>query len=116
MGDVPWSSRNTLDRRTVLRWGVRAALASPIAAAAALGLGAEDAVAADVRARSAFPRDGSRQLAADVVFRGPATRPVLALTIDDGPSARWTPLALALLDRHGIPATFFLVGARAERW
>lgn len=38
----------------------------------------------------------------------------IALTIDDGPDPRWTPQVLALLDRHGLKATFFLVGYRVR--
>jgi peptidoglycan-N-acetylglucosamine deacetylase len=34
----------------------------------------------------------------------------IALTFDDGPNPRWTPLLLDLLARHNIRATFFLVG------
>jgi len=37
------------------------------------------------------------------------------LTIDDGPDPRDTPRILDLLDRHRAQATFFLIGARAER-
>lgn len=37
------------------------------------------------------------------------------LTIDDGPSAIWTPKVLDILKRAKVPATFFLVGWRAER-
>lgn len=44
--------------------------------------------------------------------RGPA-RPLLALTIDDGPHPVSTPIWLDLLRRHGIKATFFCPGARA---
>ena len=39
----------------------------------------------------------------------------LALTFDDGPSPDQTPRVLEQLDRHGVRATFFLVGAQAER-
>jgi peptidoglycan/xylan/chitin deacetylase (PgdA/CDA1 family) len=39
----------------------------------------------------------------------------VALTFDDGPDAAWTPRVLDILARHGAPATFFLVGARADR-
>ena len=37
---------------------------------------------------------------------------VVALTFDDGPDPRWTPKILAVLERHRVPATFFLVGSR----
>ncbi|MHB8464048.1 MAG: bifunctional polysaccharide deacetylase/glycosyltransferase family 2 protein [Acidimicrobiales bacterium] len=35
----------------------------------------------------------------------------IALTFDDGPDPRWTPQVLAVLRRHGVPATFFVIGA-----
>ncbi|GIM97629.1 chitooligosaccharide deacetylase [Paractinoplanes toevensis] len=38
------------------------------------------------------------------------TRPLVALTFDDGPAPRYTPLFLDVLEDAGIPATFFMVG------
>lgn len=38
----------------------------------------------------------------------------VALTFDDGPDPRWTPLVLDALGDLGVPATFFLVGGAAE--
>jgi peptidoglycan/xylan/chitin deacetylase (PgdA/CDA1 family) len=40
---------------------------------------------------------------------------VVALTFDDGPDPRWTPGVLAALAEAGARATFFCVGAAAER-
>ena len=37
----------------------------------------------------------------------------VVLTFDDGPS-RWTPKVLDVLDRHGVKATFFVIGTRAS--
>ncbi|OZM72291.1 bi-functional transferase/deacetylase [Amycolatopsis antarctica] len=37
----------------------------------------------------------------------------IALTFDDGPDPRWTPEVLAVLRKHGVRATFFVVGSRA---
>lgn len=37
----------------------------------------------------------------------------IALTFDDGPDKRWTPQILSVLARNHVPATFFVVGARA---
>ncbi len=37
----------------------------------------------------------------------------VALTFDDGPDPLWTPKVLDVLRRHGVPATFFVVGRRA---
>ncbi len=51
------------------------------------------------------------------IRRGPPGEqgaPRLYLTFDDGPSTRWTPPILDLLDRYGARATFFPVGAYAS--
>jgi peptidoglycan/xylan/chitin deacetylase (PgdA/CDA1 family) len=39
----------------------------------------------------------------------------LALTFDDGPDPRWTPLVLDLLESRGHRGTFFVIGDRAAR-
>lgn len=41
-------------------------------------------------------------------------RGLVALTFDDGPNPTWTPQILAVLQRYGVPATFFDVGMNAE--
>lgn len=52
----------------------------------------------------------------DVVFRfGSSSRPLVALTFDDGPDDVYTPRILDVLRRYGAPATFFVVGAMVER-
>ncbi len=53
---------------------------------------------------------------ARTIRRGPPGEgaPRFYLTFDDGPSTRWTPPTLDLLDRYGARATFFPVGAYAE--
>lgn len=48
--------------------------------------------------------------------RGPADRPWVALTFDDGPDPATTPLLLDLLRRERIPAAFFFVGEAARRY
>ena len=45
---------------------------------------------------------------------GISRHPHVALTYDDGPDTS-TPRFLDLLDRHGVTATFFLLGAHVER-
>ena len=45
-----------------------------------------------------------------------AARHEVALTIDDGPDPVVTPQVLELLARYGVPATFFVIGTRAERY
>ncbi len=59
-------------------------------------------------------RGRSSNAFAPSVWRGPASKRVLALTFDDGPSES-TERILALLDRFGARATFFQCGANAER-
>ncbi len=44
-----------------------------------------------------------------VVNRGPASKRRIALTFDDGPGPQ-TPQFLDVLKRHGVPATFFVLG------
>jgi peptidoglycan/xylan/chitin deacetylase (PgdA/CDA1 family) len=38
----------------------------------------------------------------------------VVLTFDDGPDARWTRPVLDVLDRHGVSATFFMVGEQVR--
>jgi peptidoglycan-N-acetylglucosamine deacetylase len=38
---------------------------------------------------------------------------VIALTFDDGPSARYTPQILDILEKNGVHATFFVIGQNA---
>ncbi|MGO9803365.1 MAG: polysaccharide deacetylase family protein [Steroidobacteraceae bacterium] len=47
---------------------------------------------------------------------GAAARGEVAITIDDGPDPEVTPAVLALLDRHGVRASFFCVGERIARF
>jgi peptidoglycan/xylan/chitin deacetylase (PgdA/CDA1 family) len=49
------------------------------------------------------------------IFCGPADSRQLALTIDDGPSGEGSDRLLAVLKRHGVPATFFLIGSHLQR-
>lgn len=39
----------------------------------------------------------------------------IALTFDDGPDPRYTPQLLDLLQEHGVKATFFVLGSKAEQ-
>ncbi|WP_026671882.1 polysaccharide deacetylase family protein [Alkalihalobacterium bogoriense] len=49
-----------------------------------------------------------------VVLRGDTTQLQVALTFDDGPDPRFTPQVLDILNQYNVPATFFVMGARAE--
>jgi peptidoglycan-N-acetylglucosamine deacetylase len=56
-----------------------------------------------------------RWFSADVIKKGLTNQPKICLTFDDGPNPGITPFVLDILARNRIPATFFLVGYRAER-
>jgi peptidoglycan/xylan/chitin deacetylase (PgdA/CDA1 family) len=49
-----------------------------------------------------------------IATRGSRTSRKVALTFDDGPNPATTPRLLELLARHGVRATFFVVGKRVE--
>src|SRR5215469_4634174 len=49
----------------------------------------------------------------DICFRGNADRKRLFLTIDDSPSES-TPEILVVLQKHNVPATFFIIGNRVH--
>jgi peptidoglycan/xylan/chitin deacetylase (PgdA/CDA1 family) len=51
-----------------------------------------------------------------VISRRKTGRRAVALTFDDGPDPDVTPRLLDLLRRHGVQATFFVAGERAERY
>ncbi|MEK3987228.1 polysaccharide deacetylase family protein [Paenibacillus sp. VTT E-133280] len=50
------------------------------------------------------------------VFRKGTGQNEFALTFDDGPDPRFTPLLLDLLKKYDAKATFFVVGSNAERY
>jgi peptidoglycan-N-acetylglucosamine deacetylase len=56
------------------------------------------------------------QVFGDYVARVDIDEPVVALTFDDGPHPIHTVGVLDVLDRHGIKATFFLMGRNIERF
>lgn len=51
----------------------------------------------------------------DTILSVHTTRPIVALSFDDGPDRRWTPQVLDALARHGAHATFFDEGDHAEQ-
>lgn len=53
-------------------------------------------------------------LTGDVICRVETDQPVVALTFDDGPTARGVDWVLPTLEAHGARATFFLTGAESE--
>ena len=50
------------------------------------------------------------------LFHGDTSRSEIALTFDDGPHPRDTPQVLDVLEKHGVQATFFLIGQDIERY
>jgi peptidoglycan/xylan/chitin deacetylase (PgdA/CDA1 family) len=50
-----------------------------------------------------------------VVTSVKTNRPIVALTFDDGPHPESTPAVLAVLDKYGARATFFMIGELAEK-
>ena len=60
----------------------------------------------------AFVKNAVMDRIPGVLRRGPTVTKRVALTFDDGPDERTRDL-LDLLDRHGVPATFFLCGTHA---
>jgi peptidoglycan/xylan/chitin deacetylase (PgdA/CDA1 family) len=50
------------------------------------------------------------------ISRVSSDRPCVALTFDDGPNPRATPLILDALAARGVRATFFVLGRHVERW
>ena len=56
------------------------------------------------------------QLFGDYVARIETREKVVALTFDDGPHPIHTLRMLDLLDRHGVKATFFMMGRNVERF
>jgi peptidoglycan/xylan/chitin deacetylase (PgdA/CDA1 family) len=55
-------------------------------------------------------------LVGDVVCQVETSRPVVALSLDDGPTPEGVDAVLAALQRRNVRATFFLIGNRMERW
>jgi peptidoglycan/xylan/chitin deacetylase (PgdA/CDA1 family) len=55
------------------------------------------------------------QLFGEIVPRVETSTPLVALTFDDGPTARYTEAVLDILRENGVKATFFVVGQALER-
>lgn len=99
-----------MDRRAFLgRAGLVAAGAIP-----GVGIGLVTESAEGSAARTVTPTGLRDARVATVRFREQPAGRLVALTIDDGPTAEWTPQVLRILAYYGVPATFFLVGQRAQ--
>lgn len=104
-----------MDRRRFLTMGGVAAAA---AVAAGGGTLAVEEYRMDTMARSGHSVGRHRPPGIEtttVVWRVPASQPVVAITFDDGPDPRYTPGILATLAERDIPATFFLQGNHVKR-
>jgi len=54
------------------------------------------------------------RLTPNILYRIGTTKPLVALSFDDGPNPQFTPQVLELLRQNDARATFFLIGERAE--
>ncbi len=50
-----------------------------------------------------------------IFWRADVSEPVVALSFDDGPHPTFTPRLLDILEKHDVPATFFLIGRYVRR-
>ena len=55
-------------------------------------------------------RSTTWQIMGDLIHHGDRNQKVIALTFDDGPTAKYTAEILEILKAHQVPATFFLIG------
>ena len=69
---------------------------------------------AGAAAHGAFHRNS--RVFGSVMGRLPTRERFIALTFDDGPNPDATPRILDTLSQFGVRATFFILGAHAERW
>lgn len=81
--------------------------------AGSLSLNANDAVAAQASEKTKSTPPVEPGITFDWVH---VDGPYIALTFDDGPSAKLTPKLLDLLAAHHIKATFFLIGENAAEY
>lgn len=56
----------------------------------------------------------TKQLFGEIIARIDTNEPVIALTFDDGPTARFTGDVLTMLKEHDVKATFFVTGRETE--
>ncbi|MFY0543975.1 polysaccharide deacetylase family protein [Brevibacillus sp. H7] len=50
------------------------------------------------------------------IHRIDTQKKVVALTFDDGPDAKYTPMILEVLHKNGVPATFFVLGSQVDKY
>lgn len=97
-------------RRGVLRTGLAGAALMAVGAGAGAGVTHHLDTHLSPTARVAPRPEGPGRFAVRVFFQGSPDRAEIAVTYDDGPDPRWTPLVLDILRDVGVPATFFVLG------
>lgn len=69
----------------------------------------------DIREPHPVSNDQLQKMFPNVLFlHGSRDKNEVALSFDDGPDMRFTPLVLDMLKKHDVKATFFLMGHRAK--
>lgn len=58
----------------------------------------------------------SRFASNTIVFNRRAETSAISITFDDGPHPQYSPMLLDILDQRGIKASFFIIGAEAEKY
>jgi peptidoglycan/xylan/chitin deacetylase (PgdA/CDA1 family) len=109
--------RRRLGLRLAEPWPLRPALAALLMALIAISATPWESVRANSGGTS-FPLptapDGRWIVgctsSSGLTFNGPRSRRTVALTFDDGPSLRYTPRILEILNRAKVKATFFILG------
>jgi|HigsolmetaAR203D_1030402.scaffolds.fasta_scaffold01590_17 peptidoglycan/xylan/chitin deacetylase (PgdA/CDA1 family) len=87
----------------------------PLAAALILAAAAGHAAAVSALSEIGTPLAKLREkYPQDLIISGPAMEKKVALTFDDAPDRRFTAEILEVLRRENVPATFFVVGYRAQ--
>lgn len=111
----PTSEPGVTGRRSLLRNGLAGAALAAAGLAVGGGAGAGVAHHLDTHlsptARVAPQPTRSGRLGAHVLFQADPATGLAAVTFDDGPDRRWTPVALRMLDATDVPATFFVLGS-----
>lgn len=109
-GPKSTSSEPTTDRRQLL-------VAAGFCLLGAGTIGAVAAVGSGQAGRHSQTTSPASRRAVDrrAVSRVHTSRPIVALTFDDGPDRDFTPSVLDVLAQHDAQATFFVVGRNASR-
>lgn len=104
-----------VSRRSLVRRAAVLGLAGLVGAAGRAGADTyEGHEEARILGALAAPAEGPRPHTLRVLWQPNTTERVMALTFDDGPMERFTRPLLEVLENKGVPATFCVVGLRAE--